>query len=148
MALDHHSLPLAVYGTLRPGGRAYQAFALDRRTRHIGPCRIIGRLVDLGGYPGLLPPAGGSADNLVAGDLLDILDPGLWDELDHYEGPDYRRETVRLANPAVDAQLWMWRHDGGNAPPVPGNDWFLRQSEEIDPADDPANRASSSGAGS
>jgi gamma-glutamylcyclotransferase (GGCT)/AIG2-like uncharacterized protein YtfP len=132
-------LPLAVYGTLRPGGRAYAAFALDQRTRHIGPCRIPGRIVDLGGYPGLLPAVEGEASEVIA-DLLEILDPALWDELDAYEGPDYRRATVRLNAPEQMANVWLWRHGAGDAAPVPGNDWTLRQSDEIDPADDPTQR--------
>lgn len=137
-------MPLAVYGTLRPGGRAYESFALGERTRHIGPCRIAGRLVDLGGYPGLVPSHGADGKG-AAGDLLEVLDPALWDELDRYEGPDYRRVAARLIAPNVDAQLWVWRHDPGAAPSVPGNDWSLRQSDEIDPGDDPESRASSGG---
>ena len=136
--------PVAVYGTLRPGGRAYAAFHLAERTRFLGPCRIAGRIVDLGGYPGLLPPSEKSSTQ-VAADLLEVLDPALWSELDHYEGPDYARETVRLAEPDCMANVWIWRHDAGDAPPVPDNDWTLRQSEEIDPADDPASRDSSRG---
>lgn len=134
------SLPLAVYGTLRPGGRAYAAFGLAHRTRHLGPCCIPGRIVDLGGYPGLLPAQGQDASSGVAADLLELLDPALWDELDAYEGPDYVRAAVRLLDPDRDAQVWLWRHDAAGAAPVPDNDWTKRQSLEIDSADDPAMR--------
>lgn len=144
MTAQDEQLPLAVYGTLRPGGRAYAAFALDKRTRHIGPCRIAGRIVDLGGYPGLLPAVDGEASEVVA-DLLEILDPALWDELDAYEGPDYRRATVRLNMPDQMANVWLWRHAADCAAPVPGNDWTLRQSDEIDPADDPTQRSGAGG---
>lgn len=143
---DGHDQPpvnyVAVYGTLRPGGRAYGAFGLAERTRHVGPCRIAGRIVDLGGYPGLLPPVSGQASE-VAADLLEVVDPALWTELDTYEGPDYRRETVRLVSPDCLANVWLWRHDALGAPAVPGNDWRQRQSTEIDPAEDPANRDNS-----
>ena len=138
-------LPLAVYGTLRPGGRAYAAFDLARRTRHLGPCCIPGRIVDLGGYPGLLPAQGQEASSGVAADLLELLDPALWDELDAYEGPDYVRATVCLLDPDRDAQVWLWRHDAAGAAPVPDNDWTKRQSLEIDPADDPAMRGNAGG---
>lgn len=144
MTPQDEQLPLAVYGTLRPGGRAYVAFALDQRTRHIGPCRIPGRIVDLGGYPGLLQVVEGEATEVVA-DLLEILDPALWDELDAYEGPDYRRATVRLTTSDLMANVWLWRHAAGDAAPVPGNDWTLRQSAEIDPADDPTQRSGAGG---
>lgn len=133
-------LPLAVYGTLRPGGRAYAAFDMARRTHHLGRCSIAGHIVDLGGYPGLLPDKGDG--QTVVADLLQILDPALLAELDAYEGPDYIRATVRLAQPDCDALVWQWRHGAaGGAAAVPGNDWSLRASEEIDPADDPADRS-------
>ena len=121
-------VPLAVYGTLRPGGRAYAAFGLAERTRHLGPCRIAGRIVDLGGYPGLLV-----GDEAVAGDLLGFDDPALLDELDAYEGEGYVRATVRLVEPDGEALVWLWQGSVDGAQPVPGNDWTQRVSDEIDP---------------
>lgn len=121
-------LPLAVYGTLRPGGRAYSAFGLAERTRHIGPCRVAGRIVDLGGYPGLI-----AGQDAVVGDLLAFDDPALLDELDVYEGEGYARATVRLIEPAGEALVWLWQGSIDGAAPVPGNDWSLRVSEEVDP---------------
>lgn len=126
------ALPLAVYGTLRPGGRAYAAFGLAQRTRHIGPCRIAGQIVDLGGYPGLLP-----GDEAVAGDLLAFDDPALLDELDAYEGDGYVRAMVRLIEPEGEALVWLWQGNVVGALPVPGNDWTLRLSDEIDPDTSP-----------
>lgn len=126
------ALPLAVYGTLRPGGRAYAAFGLAQRTRHLGPCQIAGRIVDLGGYPGLLP-----GDEAVAGDLLAFDDPALLDELDAYEGDGYVRATVRLIEPEGEALVWLWQGNVVGALPVPGNDWTLRLSDEIDPDTSP-----------
>lgn len=123
------ALPLAVYGTLRPGGRAYAAFDLARRTRPLGHCRIPGRLIDLGGFPGLIDGTG-----VVIGDLLAIDDPLLLGELDAYEGADYGRVTVRLIQPAVDALIWRWLGPVDGAAAVPGNDWAQRVSAEIDPA--------------
>lgn len=128
-------LPLAVYGTLRPGGRAYGAFDLAQRTRHLGPCRIAGRIVDLGGYPGLLP-----GDEAVAGDLLAFDDAGLLEELDAYEGDGYVRASVRLIEPEGEALVWLWTGAVDGALPVPGNDWTLRVSAEIDPATSPDSR--------
>ena len=124
-------LPVAVYGTLRPGGRAWQAFDLASRTRHLGPCLIAGRIVDLGGYPGLIPPR--TADDHVVGDLLVIDEIALIDELDAFEGDGYVRETVTLIDPPIAAQLWRWVGGTDDAAPVPGNDWARRQSAEFDP---------------
>jgi len=117
-----------VYGTLRPGGRAYDAFGLARRTRHLGPCRIAGRIVDLGGYPGLI-----AGEGAVAGDLLLPTDPALLAELDAYEGEGYCRETVMLIEPAGPALLWRWTGPTDGASDVPDNDWTKRRSTEIDP---------------
>ena len=136
--MQHRSvsdLPLAVYGTLRPGGRAYEAFGPAQRTRHLGPCRIAGRIVDLGGYPGLLV-----GDEAVAGDLLGFDDPALLDELDAYEGEGYVRATVRLVEPEGEALVWLWQGSIEGAQPVPGNDWTLRVSDEIDPMASPDSR--------
>lgn len=129
---------LAVYGTLRPGGRAYAAFGLATRTRHLGPCHIPGRIVDLGGYPGLLPGGG-----RVAGDLLELVDAALVGELDAYEGPDYRRGEIILIEPAVTALVWHWHGQIDGAAPVPGNDWTRRAGGEIDPLADAAARCPS-----
>lgn len=130
---------IAVYGTLRPGGRAYAAFDLAHRTRHLGPCRIPGQIVDLGGYPGLIEIDRRSGDG-VAGDILTIDDAALIAELDAYEGSDYERVAVTLLHPADTVDVWRWRHDASGGKPVPGNDWARRESDEIDPADDPAAR--------
>jgi gamma-glutamylcyclotransferase (GGCT)/AIG2-like uncharacterized protein YtfP len=130
---------VAVYGTLRPGGRAYAAFDLARRTRHLGACRIPGRIVDLGGYPGLIDTDDRSGAG-VAGDILAIDDAELIAELDVYEGSDYQRVTVTLLTPVEAVEVWRWRHDASTVKPVPGNDWTRRESDEIDPADDPAAR--------
>lgn len=115
---------IAVYGTLRPGGRAWQAFGLASHMRHLGPCRIAGRLVDLGGYPGLVD-ADESAAHSVAGDLLACDDAAVIAKLDAYEGEGYARVTMRLIDPPVDAMVWQWHGDVAGAPPVPGNDWAL-----------------------
>lgn len=124
-------LPIAVYGTLRPGGRAWHAFGLDRRTHHLGPCRIAGRILDLGGYPGLV-----EGDGLVAGDLLQPLDTALAAELDAYEGEGYARVIVTLPDPAgMTAQLWRWEGSIAGARAVPGDDWLHCRATEIDPTD-------------
>ena len=133
-------LPLAVYGTLRPGGRAFAAFGLAERTCHIGPCRIAGRIVDLGGYPGLL-----TGDEAVAGDLLAFDDASLLDELDAYEGEGYVRATVRLVEPEREALVWLWQGSVEGAQPVPDNDWTQRVSDEIDPATAASARACAGG---
>ena len=134
------ALPLAVYGTLRPGGRAYAAFGLAQRTRHLGPCRIAGRIVDLGDYPGLLP-----GDEAVAGDLLAFDDAALLADLDAYEGENYVRATVRLIEPEGEALVWLWQGGADGALPVPGNDWTQRVSDEIDPMASPGTRPSAGG---
>lgn len=126
------TLPIAVYGTLRPGGRAWHAFGLETRTRHLGPCRIAGRILDLGGYPGVV-----EGDGLVAGDLLQPLDDAIVAELDAYEGDGYARVIVTLPEPAgMTAQLWRWEGSVDGARAVPGDDWLNCGATEIDPTDE------------
>lgn len=125
---------IAVYGTLRPGGRAWNAFGLAASMRHVGPARIPGDIVNLGGYPGLIDGQGE-----VVGDLLECLEPAVIDRLDEYEGEGYERVTIRLADPAVDALVWRWTGSVEGATCVPGNDWAnVPVDQQADPTESDA----------
>jgi gamma-glutamylcyclotransferase (GGCT)/AIG2-like uncharacterized protein YtfP len=107
--MDH----LFLYGTLMRGEPAHARFALSTRARFIGDAWIPGRLLDLGGYPGLV-----AGDGVVEGELHRLLDPTLLAELDRYDecGPDagahanYVRE--RVAVPGHGAPAWVYRYRG------------------------------------
>jgi gamma-glutamylcyclotransferase (GGCT)/AIG2-like uncharacterized protein YtfP len=118
---------LAVYGTLMDGLAPAAAPVLDGRVERLGPCRIPGRLYDCGPYPALSPEPYGPG---VRGELLRLLDAGLWAELDEYEGCDpcdeagslFVRRRVLLLEPRHEA----WVYHGGRVrriAAVPSGDW-------------------------
>jgi len=94
---------LFVYGTLKSTyqgtfGRPMRD-RLHKECKLLGPATMLGRLFDLGDYPGLAEPMSGA--DVVQGELLQLTDPlpsFIW--LDAYEGilpgglaaSEYRRE--------------------------------------------------------
>ena len=129
---------LFVYGTLMsaaagaPMGVAQRA-RLAGESHALGAATIAGRLIDLGHYPGLLPPL--TAGDLVHGELLALRSPSAtfaW--LDRYEmiEPDsadneYAREVrrVHLAGDAAAIETWVYLYirPAPHAVPVAGGRW-------------------------
>ena len=58
-------------------------------------------------YPGLVPSPNPAAQ--VAGVLYRDLPDAVWARLDRFEGPEYRREGVALAQPPVQAWVYVYR---------------------------------------
>ncbi|MBP2474947.1 gamma-glutamylcyclotransferase (GGCT)/AIG2-like uncharacterized protein YtfP [Crossiella equi] len=87
-----------VYGTLQPGCSAWSLVAPWVRGRPV-PARVPGTLYDTGeGYPGLLLGTG----EPVPGHLLELADPvRALAALDEYEGEEYRRLRITLADGVV-----------------------------------------------
>lgn len=108
-------LPVAFYGSLRQGERAYIELRLEARLTYLGPCRIRGTLYDLGAYPGLREGPG-----TVVGELYGLPDPALLGELDFYElfdpesphTSEFVRRRVRLITPGRDAWVYVHNPDG------------------------------------
>jgi len=102
---------LFAYGTLM---RKMSAHALIAGlVRFIDTGTITGLLYDLGEYPAAVEGQG-----IIHGELYEVIDPRLWDELDRYEGcnsdePEetlYRRKTVSVkttADESVEAMTYM-----------------------------------------
>lgn len=87
---------LFVYGTLLRGMPAHSLLA--DRTQFVARGSIQGQLYDVGPYPAATGGAG-----RVYGEVYEINDPELWDELDDYEEPSenaeeplYRRSIVQV----------------------------------------------------
>lgn len=126
---------LFVYGTLRSGAPMHGL--IEGRVRALGPAVAPGRLLDLGDFPALAPPAG--ADDRVRGELYRI-EAGeaesLLDSLDRYEGRSFSRERVRVAGPdgPVAAWLYLWRGDPRGRRIVPGGDYLAAGSVPGDAA--------------
>jgi gamma-glutamylcyclotransferase (GGCT)/AIG2-like uncharacterized protein YtfP len=120
---------LAAYGLLRPGAHGLDTLGLRGRVRPAGPCRIPGRLIDLGDHPALVPGTGE-----VAGDLLEIVDAAAGDALDAFEdfdpadpkGSVYRRKRLRLVRPPIHAWVYLWNGPPDAGPPIASGDWFAR----------------------
>jgi gamma-glutamylcyclotransferase (GGCT)/AIG2-like uncharacterized protein YtfP len=76
---------LFVYGTLRRHGRGSRFGLLGSGVRQIGFARMRGRLVDLGDYPGLVPPK--NPEDWVRGEVYVLAQPAdTLRRLDEYEG--------------------------------------------------------------
>jgi len=115
MSSDDDALPVAFYGTLRRGERAYLELGLEARLTDLGACRIRGLLLDLGAYPGLI-----EGDGDVTGELYGLPDPAILGELDFYElfdparpeTSEFIRRRVRLIEPDRDAWVYFYNPDG------------------------------------
>ncbi len=123
---------LFVYGTLKRS-RSPQAEWLAGQSVWAGPASLPGRLVDLGGYPALLPAS--APDEVVHGELWELPDdPATLEALDRYEGchPDdpQPHEYCRIVCTARDengVRLWCWTYlyPWGSElhPPIKGGSW-------------------------
>ena len=124
------------YGSLQSGLHLGGEPPFRSLVRLVGPCRLPGRLYEVGGgaYPGLeLHPA--SSGDVVHGELHQILDPAVLDLLDDWEEYDparpatspYVRRVVRLLDPPLDAWVYVGQHRS-RGPVVPGGDWRRHRS--------------------
>lgn len=119
-----------MYGTLRPETGHPMAALLADYSDRLGPATFAGTLIDLGGYPGLVPSGVAGSDGLVQGEVLRLRDESMLHHVDAYEGPDYeraRREVVLWDGSPAEAWVYLYR---GPVPPdgarVPGGDWLAR----------------------
>lgn len=120
------------YGSLQAGLHLGGEPPFRSALRFVGPCRLAGRLYEVGdgAYPGLeLDPDGAG---VVVGELHAVLDPAVLDLLDAWEEYDpaqreaspYVRTVVRLLEPDVEAWVYVGRHRGRErGRHVPGGDW-------------------------
>lgn len=123
---------LFVYGTLRPVLR-HPAFDkhLAGHVQYIDQARCPGRLLDLGTFPGLVPPA--DADDEVVGDVLEVPEDdaeAVLDTLDRYEGPGFERTTTTVTLPqgtGVEASLYTYEGPSGKGVAIQSGDWVRHQ---------------------
>ncbi len=133
--MDPEHLPIFVYGTLRPGGRAFRRIALFVRRVESAVLRQAD-LYDLGAYPMALPGSG-----QVVGELLTLhaeVYAYALHHLDRYEGYDaerddglYLRRRVEVTT-ADGRAMAAWTYLGvaetiGGYPLIPGGDWLARK---------------------
>jgi gamma-glutamylcyclotransferase (GGCT)/AIG2-like uncharacterized protein YtfP len=102
---------LFAYGTLRRGAPMHGL--LEGRVTWLGRASAAGRLVDLGAFPGLVPPCD-PADR-VLGDLFAIAEAqhdALLDALDRYEGASFERVQQPVLGPDGPALAWVYAYRG------------------------------------
>lgn len=118
---------LAAYGLLRRGSGVLERLGLVQSITLIGPCRIPGRLYDLGGAPGLV-----TGDGEVKGELVRVKDAAAGVALDRFEDFDpaepassgYARRRIRLIEPALEAWVYVWTKPVAEEERIPSGDWL------------------------
>ena len=125
----------AFYGLLKQGADGMPGHIdLERAGEFLAPCRVIGRLHDLGGFPGLV-----SGDMLCHALLYRIDDTSIVAALDEFEdvvADDPRASLyLRIKSPVFDAfgepigdQAWIYWYNQSvvGFPPVADGNWPLR----------------------
>ncbi|MEM7409129.1 MAG: gamma-glutamylcyclotransferase family protein [Myxococcota bacterium] len=119
-------MKIFVYGTLRRGAPMHGL--LEGRVRFLGAGSVAGRLLDLGAFPGLVPPE--AEGDRVEGELFAIVEgeaESLLDAADRYEGETFRRSWEAVEGPAGPEEAWLY--------------WYIgeRTGPELDPGDLPTN---------
>ena len=95
-------MKIAFYGTLMRGYRAQGLLGVEAALRYEGGCRIPGLLWDLGPYPGLT-----EGNGAVVGEVFSILEEGVLEKLDEFEGDEYVRRRVTLIEPLAEAWVYV-----------------------------------------
>ncbi|HXR29137.1 MAG TPA: gamma-glutamylcyclotransferase family protein [Solirubrobacteraceae bacterium] len=133
---------LAFYGTLMSGFDTLDELGVRAKLRLLGPCRIAGRLFDLGEWPTLVRGGG-----VAHGELFEILDASVFATLDPFE--DYRpgdparssylRVRVALLAPAVEAWVYVASETPPSAREITSGSWQTGWAASAARAKTPAN---------
>jgi pyruvate carboxylase len=118
---------LFVYGSLRRGGGNRFAELLQRSGQLVGGGKVQGRLYEIAEYPGLVRSE--DQGRWVQGEVYRLITKSVWDALDEYEGPDYRREIVEAyldsgKRVRVAAYVYVRRVEGKRE--IESGDWMNR----------------------
>jgi len=117
---------LAVYGELLSRPDLEQAEGLRGGLRLLGSCWIPGNLHDRGEYAALV-----TGDGQVLGELLEVVDPDVFSELDWFQAydrgreaePEYERRRISLIEPEVVAWVYVYTLDPDAHLRVESGDW-------------------------
>jgi gamma-glutamylcyclotransferase (GGCT)/AIG2-like uncharacterized protein YtfP len=117
---------LALYGTLMSPFDTLDELDARRHLRLIGPCRIPGRLYDVGEWPSLRTGAG-----VAHGELFEVVSASVFERLDPFE--DYRpgdhaasayiRARMRLLEPEAEAWVYVANTPLSGAVHIPSGSW-------------------------
>ena len=109
-----------VYGTLRRGGSNHFRMA---EADFISAATLRGRLYRIDWYPGVVLDATGDE---IQGEIYDV-SPEQLDELDEFEGMEYRRIRAVVKTPngeTYPAWIWEWLMPVDEAQRITGGDWL------------------------
>lgn len=117
---------LAVYGELLSRPDIEQAEGLRAGLLLRGSCWIPGVLYEQGEYAALVP-----GDSQVLGELYEVTDAAVFDELDWFQAydrgretePEYERRHLALIEPEVSAWVYVYTRDPGSGRRVESGDW-------------------------
>ena len=110
-----------VYGTLRPGCRAY--YMLEGRTELIGRSTVgNAALYSLGAFPGLKL----DENSTVTGALLKVTDESVFARLDQYEGYPHFYDRKLLDTPEGPAWTYVFQGDVKDEDKIMSGDWLNR----------------------
>lgn len=104
---------IAFYGTLRSTHKTVMHDKIAKSLRQLGPCIIPGQIYYLGRYPALKP-----GHRPINGELYEIIDQAILEQLDQYEAtdnedpsaPGFSRQSTMLLKPKLIA--WIYYYDG------------------------------------
>ena len=121
------------YGLLKQGATGMPAdLPLETSGRFLGPCRFRGRLLDLGGFPGVV-----DGEDLCHGVRYELADVSIIGAMDAFEDVTddpatslYLRVQVALCDDAgaetgETAWIYWYNQDVSACPAVPGGNWPL-----------------------
>lgn len=110
---DKQSDLIAFYGTLKKGQHSQMDGYMHKDLEYVGPCKIKGRLEDLGRLKGLK-----KGSEIIDGSLYKVVNLEIFSVLDEYEAidnkdpknPGFSRRLVKLAEPKEYA--WVYFYNG------------------------------------
>ena len=125
---------LAAYGELLSRPDLDQAEGLKLGLRLLGSCWIPGDLYEIGEYAALVPGQG-----QVLGELYEVTDPSVFEELDWFQTydrgretePEYVRRRVALIEPETEAWVYVYDRDPSGHPRVESGDWRGHLAERL-----------------
>ena len=117
---------LAAYGELLSRPDLDQTQGLKRGLHLRGGCWIAGDLYAVGEYAALVPGQG-----QVLGELYEVTDPGIFEDLDWFETydrgretePEYVRRRIALIEPECEAWVYVYARDPAGHPRIESGDW-------------------------
>lgn len=115
-------------------GESRHRLLAPARVKSVRKASILGELLDLGEYPGLILSSGGASR--VRGEFIEVEAlESVIEALDEEEGPEFRREVVNAAlDEGGNHFAWAWLLAAGHPSTrvITSGDWRNRNSQAAD----------------